>query len=451
GRPRRVRGTAPVLRARSLRRNGDVRSGRRRGQQVGLLSLLVPAGLRRRRHGLRAVLDGDRPLRPAPPRARARSEAGGADPLEQGPRAIRVRRLSRPEGAAPRDRAARAVDPRRPGGVRQEQRPGESFAARAAHAAPVEAPRRSPRVLARRAQGRAMPRNRLQRARAGHDPARECARGVRDRGARPAPGARDLSRSARASPAEPHQQRGEASSGPDRPDRDRVRGARRPLRLLGRGRRRRHTAGICRAPLRDVPDAEAPRSGRGQRHGPRDREANRRVARRQGVVRAWSRRTRHGFQVRVAERRSAGRGSGDEDMSSKVVNILLVEDDEVDVRALRWAFEKLRIANPLTVASDGVEALEILKTFPRPYLIITDINMPRMNGIELLRHIRASEELRDSIVFVLTTSNDEQDKIDAYNLNVAGYMLKSDMGTSFTRAIGLIDNYWKVVEFPGTD
>jgi len=138
-------------------------------------------------------------------------------------------------------------------------------------------------------------------------------------------------------------------------------------------------------------------------------------------------------------------------MASKVVHILLVEDDEVDVRALRWAFEKLRIANPVTVASDGVEALEILKTLPRPYLIITDINMPRMNGIELLRKIRESDELRDSIVFVLTTSNDEQDKIDAYNLNVAGYMLKSDMGTSFTRAIGLIDNYWKVVEFPGVD
>lgn len=138
-------------------------------------------------------------------------------------------------------------------------------------------------------------------------------------------------------------------------------------------------------------------------------------------------------------------------MTSKVVNILLVEDDEVDVRALRWAFEKLRIANPLTVASDGVEALEILKTFPRPYLIITDINMPRMNGIELLRKIRASEQFRDSIVFVLTTSNDEQDKIDAYNLNVAGYMLKTDMGTSFQRAIALIDNYWKVVEFPGED
>jgi CheY-like chemotaxis protein len=134
--------------------------------------------------------------------------------------------------------------------------------------------------------------------------------------------------------------------------------------------------------------------------------------------------------------------------SSKVVTILLVEDDEIDVKALRWAFDKLKIANPLLIARDGVEAWEMLQELPRPFLIITDINMPRMNGIELLRKIRQSEHCRDSIVFVLTTSNDEQDKIDAYDLNVAGYMLKSDMGTSFTRAIGLIENYWKVVEFP---
>jgi CheY-like chemotaxis protein len=137
--------------------------------------------------------------------------------------------------------------------------------------------------------------------------------------------------------------------------------------------------------------------------------------------------------------------------SSRVVTILLVEDDEVDVKALKWAFEKLKVANPLVVAHDGVEALELLRELPRPYLIITDINMPRMNGIELLRQIRQSDQFRDSIVFVLTTSNDEQDKIDAYDLNVAGYMLKTDMGTSFSRAISLIDNYWKVVEFPGQD
>jgi CheY-like chemotaxis protein len=137
--------------------------------------------------------------------------------------------------------------------------------------------------------------------------------------------------------------------------------------------------------------------------------------------------------------------------SSKIVTILLVEDDEIDVKALKWAFEKLKIANPVVVARDGVEAWEMLPTLSRPYLIITDINMPRMNGIELLRKIRQSDEFRDSIVFALTTSNDEQDKIDAYHLNVAGYMLKTDMGTSFTRAIELIDNFWKVVEFPERD
>ena len=134
--------------------------------------------------------------------------------------------------------------------------------------------------------------------------------------------------------------------------------------------------------------------------------------------------------------------------SSRVVTILLVEDDEVDVKALKWAFEKLKVANPLVIARDGVEALELMTQLQRPYLVITDINMPRMNGIELLRKIRQNPDFSDSIVFVLTTSNDEQDKIDAYNLNVAGYMLKTDMGTSFTRAISLIDNYWKVVEFP---
>jgi CheY-like chemotaxis protein len=151
----------------------------------------------------------------------------------------------------------------------------------------------------------------------------------------------------------------------------------------------------------------------------------------------------------MEEDSAVGRKVGDEGMrSSKAVTILLVEDDEIDVKALRWAFDKLKIANPLLIAHDGVEAWEMLQELPRPYLIITDINMPRMNGIELLRKIRQSERCRDSIVFVLTTSNDEQDKIDAYDLYVAGYMLKSDMGTSFTRAIGLVENYWKVVEFP---
>jgi CheY-like chemotaxis protein len=137
--------------------------------------------------------------------------------------------------------------------------------------------------------------------------------------------------------------------------------------------------------------------------------------------------------------------------SSKVVTIMLVEDDEVDRKALLRAFERLKIANPVEIARDGVEGWEKLQTIARPNLLILDVNMPRMNGIELLRKIRASEQHRDSIVFVLTTSNDEQDKVAAYNLNVAGYMLKSDMGSSFIRAIEMVENYWKVIEFPGVD
>ncbi len=134
--------------------------------------------------------------------------------------------------------------------------------------------------------------------------------------------------------------------------------------------------------------------------------------------------------------------------TSREVNILVVEDDEIDVKALIMAFKKLKIANPVTVAKDGIEGWEAIQSLARPYLLILDINMPRMNGIELLEKIRASEKFHDSIVFILTTSTDDQDKFEAYNLNVAGYMLKSDMGASFIRAIEMVERYWKVVEFP---
>jgi CheY-like chemotaxis protein len=138
----------------------------------------------------------------------------------------------------------------------------------------------------------------------------------------------------------------------------------------------------------------------------------------------------------------------------KTVHILLVEDDQIDEKAFLRAIEKLRITNPVTVARDGVEAWDILKgingkpPLPRPNLLVLDINMPRMNGLELLERIRDDPDLHNSIVFMLTTSNDEEDKIEAFNLNVAGYMLKSDVGNSFVKAVELVDNYWRVVEFP---
>ena len=137
--------------------------------------------------------------------------------------------------------------------------------------------------------------------------------------------------------------------------------------------------------------------------------------------------------------------------TSREVRILVVEDDEIDVKALLKAFKKLKIANPVTVAKDGIEGWEALQILPRPFLVIMDINMPRMSGIELLRKMRASKSFHDAIVFILTTSTDEQDKFEAYNLNAAGYMLKSDMGTSFIHAIEMVERYWRVIEFPGCD
>ncbi len=133
---------------------------------------------------------------------------------------------------------------------------------------------------------------------------------------------------------------------------------------------------------------------------------------------------------------------------SKPVNILLVEDDLIDARAFTRAMHKLKLGNPVIQAKDGVEGWEMLQDLKRPNMIILDINMPRMSGLELLRKIRDDDRLHDAIVFILTTSNADEDKFEAYNLNVAGYMLKSDMGDSFIKAVELVESYWKVVEFP---
>lgn len=139
---------------------------------------------------------------------------------------------------------------------------------------------------------------------------------------------------------------------------------------------------------------------------------------------------------------------------TKTVHVLLVEDNNVDREAVRRAFARHRIANPIHDANDGVEALEILRgkgdrpRLPRPYLILLDINMPRMNGIELLHELRADPELRDSIVFVLTTSKSDEDKMAAYGTNVAGYILKSDVGAGFVGLVSLLEHYWRLVEFP---
>lgn len=141
-------------------------------------------------------------------------------------------------------------------------------------------------------------------------------------------------------------------------------------------------------------------------------------------------------------------------MTSKTVTFLLVEDDEIDVKVITRGFKSLKLANPIRIARDGIEALDILrgsngqKRISPPYLILLDINMPRMTGFEFLDIIRADTQLKRSIVFILTTSASDEDRINAYNHNVAGYLLKSKVMDSFTSALELLDHYWRVVEFP---
>ncbi len=140
--------------------------------------------------------------------------------------------------------------------------------------------------------------------------------------------------------------------------------------------------------------------------------------------------------------------------NTKAATILLVEDDDLDVEATRRAFTKAKIANPIVHANNGEEALDVLRgdngkeKLARPYIILLDLNMPRMNGIEFLEHIRDDEELADSIVFILTTSDAHEDQWAAYKKQVAGYIVKNNVGTDFLKLISLLEHYWKVVELP---
>lgn len=139
---------------------------------------------------------------------------------------------------------------------------------------------------------------------------------------------------------------------------------------------------------------------------------------------------------------------------NELISILLVEDDEVDVMNLKRAFKKHDIRNPLYTAENGMEALALLKAgsptrLPElPKIILLDINMPKMNGLEFLKEIRKDPELKLLSVFVLTTSNEDSDKFEAYNLNVAGYMLKPVSFDKFSSAISILKEYWNITLFP---
>ena len=144
-------------------------------------------------------------------------------------------------------------------------------------------------------------------------------------------------------------------------------------------------------------------------------------------------------------------------MSTQPVHILVVDDDDVDAEGVQRAVKAAKILNPISRARDGIEALDMLRgtngkePIPRPFLILLDLNMPRMNGIEFLDVLRRDEHLHRSVVIVLTTSQAERDKLAAYDKHVAGYVSKSKAGEDFTELIDMLDHYWRIVELPTED
>jgi CheY-like chemotaxis protein len=142
-------------------------------------------------------------------------------------------------------------------------------------------------------------------------------------------------------------------------------------------------------------------------------------------------------------------------MDDRLINLLLVDDDQVDVMNVERAFKKNNLSNPLYIASNGLEALTMLRgegatpEVPGPRrLILLDLNMPKMGGIEFLRELRADKDLRAIPVIVLTTSDEDSDKVEAYNLNVAGYILKPVTLSKFVEAIATLNQYWTLNEMP---
>ncbi len=137
-------------------------------------------------------------------------------------------------------------------------------------------------------------------------------------------------------------------------------------------------------------------------------------------------------------------------MKNNKLTILLVEDDKIDVMTMKRALSELKIVNPVVVCENGLEALNYLNNTEHktPGIILLDLNMPKMNGLEFLQQRILNDVLKRIPTVVLTTSKDEQDKIESFNLGVAGYMIKPVDYMQFVEIVKTIDLYWTLSELP---
>lgn len=133
-------------------------------------------------------------------------------------------------------------------------------------------------------------------------------------------------------------------------------------------------------------------------------------------------------------------------------SILLVEDNPMDLDLTRRAFTRRRLANPLVVARDGAEALELLGDWPAdqplPAIVLLDLKLPKVDGLEVLRQIRAHPDLSTVPVVVLTTSIEDRDVQTAYKLGANSYIVKPVDFDKFTEVVGQVDLYWLVLNHP---
>ena len=136
--------------------------------------------------------------------------------------------------------------------------------------------------------------------------------------------------------------------------------------------------------------------------------------------------------------------------TTEMVTVFLIEDDDLDAEAIERAFSHAKLANPIVRARNGRDALKKLNDgeVSQPCVILLDINMPRMNGHAFLEALRADERFSKLVVFILTTSKNDEDKWKAYSQHVAGYMVKEEVGDEFIRMISMLDSYWSVVHLP---
>lgn len=145
-------------------------------------------------------------------------------------------------------------------------------------------------------------------------------------------------------------------------------------------------------------------------------------------------------------------------MNDKTFVVLMAEDDEHDIIATKRAWKASQMANPLYIVNNGEECLDYLERrgayadpamSPRPGILLLDLNMPRMDGLETLQHIRASEKFRSLPVIMLTTSKAEEDRVRCYEFGANAYIVKPIGFDNFAEAIRTINLFWKLVELPG--